>query len=487
MRRAGANSAFTLIELVATMLVLGITAAMAAPLALELSRTSRSAMETRRVVGDASGALAHVAALLREAPSLDETAPGENGLATLSETGFQRADGTGVSIAGDTLDLVIGGVRWPLLAGVESFSLRGLEADGLTEASDPADVRRVEIELVSGGVSLASVAALRVAGTAVDLHWTADNIGEVYLNGSLIDADGDWQRARSVSATAREGLNVVAIHARDTGGPAAALLDVELEGARVGTGASWRVSLAAPAGWEAPNFDDSAWDAATDYGPYGVAPWNDRVSGFGDDTTGRWIWSASNESDNEVWLRGSFEIIDGQLVVPGAPGAGSTFTPPEIIAFGGSQDGQYGLPTEFEVLDGGATLRLSGNAWKAIALPYTVTENTIIEFEFASDQEAEIQGVGLSRDLNIDDARAIQVWGQQGWARHRAPAVAAYSSGGGFQRYSIRVGDLDRNYPLGEVADLVLINDDDNREHDDGVLGESRFRHVRVHEGGGPS
>ncbi|MFO0888061.1 MAG: hypothetical protein U0790_02825 [Isosphaeraceae bacterium] len=34
--------------------------------------------------------------------------------------------------------------------------------------------------------------------------------------------------------------------------------------------------------------------------------------------------------------------------------------------------------------DAGATLHLSGNTWKKVALPYAVTANTVLEFDFRS-------------------------------------------------------------------------------------------------------
>lgn len=80
-----------------------------------------------------------------------------------------------------------------------------------------------------------------------------------------------------------------------------------------------------------------------------------------------------------------------------------------ILSCAGSQDAN---PTQYEILEAGATLHLWGNNWKAIELPYKATPNTVIEFDFMSDgAEGEINGVGLDEDLSLSSGRLFQVWG----------------------------------------------------------------------------
>ena len=73
-----------------------------------------------------------------------------------------------------------------------------------------------------------------------------------------------------------------------------------------GSNATWKVSLTAPTGWQAVNFDDSGWANATEYGSYGVGPWGTSVSGMPLDTPAKWIWSSNNDADNLVYIRVSF-------------------------------------------------------------------------------------------------------------------------------------------------------------------------------------
>ena len=48
---------------------------------------------------------------------------------------------------------------------------------------------------------------------------------------------------------------------------------------------------------------------------------------------------------------------------------------------------------------GGSTLYLVGNRWQQIAYPYVVTSNTVLEFDFQSDAEGEVHGIGLDDNL----------------------------------------------------------------------------------------
>ena len=87
-------------------------------------------------------------------------------------------------------------------------------------------------------------------------------------------------------------------------------------------------------------------------------------------------------------------------------------------------------PTAFAVEDGGMTLHLMGNTWKAIQLmpAYAVTADTVVEFDFMSDGNylAEINAIGLDTQLvtpnaaitfaiygtqNLGESRLLWVWG----------------------------------------------------------------------------
>ncbi len=74
------------------------------------------------------------------------------------------------------------------------------------------------------------------------------------------------------------------------------------------------------------------------------------------------------------------------------------------------------LSGTYSVEDGGATLRLTGNTWKKIDLPYTVTANTVIEFDFASSQQGEIHGIGFDNDNVLSEDLTFKLYGTtQDW------------------------------------------------------------------------
>ncbi|MCP4968252.1 MAG: hypothetical protein GY926_23835, partial [bacterium] len=84
-----------------------------------------------------------------------------------------------------------------------------------------------------------------------------------------------------------------------------------------------------------------------------------------------------------------------------------------------------------EVLDGGATLRLAGNAWKKVSLPTTVEADTILAFDFSSSSQGEIQGIGFDTDNGMSPDRTFQVFGTQTWGiqdfhSYVAPGVVRY-------------------------------------------------------------
>ena len=61
------------------------------------------------------------------------------------------------------------------------------------------------------------------------------------------------------------------------------------------------------------------------------------------------------------------------------------------------------------VEDGGATLRIVGNGWKKVAFPYVVTADTVLEFDFSSSVEGEIQGIGFDTDDVISRGSDVPV------------------------------------------------------------------------------
>jgi subtilisin family serine protease len=86
------------------------------------------------------------------------------------------------------------------------------------------------------------------------------------------------------------------------------------------------------------------------------------------------------------------------------------FSATTINSYGGTQDNG-----SFQVQDGGATLFIENNAWKSISYPYTVTANTVLEFDFRSTIQGEIHGLGFDNNNSISSGFTFRVYGTQNW------------------------------------------------------------------------
>lgn len=113
--------------------------------------------------------------------------------------------------------------------------------------------------------------------------FTADNRADLYVNGEAVASIETYNEVREVDITARlvAGSNAIALTASNAGAvhnPAGLLAAIEVrlrDGRSIvnGSGASWRGTLEAEAGWMAADFDDRGWPAAAVLGPLGCEPW----------------------------------------------------------------------------------------------------------------------------------------------------------------------------------------------------------------------
>ena len=121
----------------------------------------------------------------------------------------------------------------------------------------------------------------------------------------------------------------------------------------------------------------------------------------------------------------------------------------DVSPYGGGQD----KTGTVELRDIGLSLYLEGNRWQKIDFPYTVTANTVIEFDFESTSQGEIHGLGFDNDLLINSNRSFRLYGTQNWGLSN---FATYT-GGGVSHFSIPVGQ----YYTGNFQHLFFINDHD--------------------------
>ncbi len=125
---------------------------------------------------------------------------------------------------------------------------------------------------------------------------------------------------------------------------------------------------------------------------------------------------------------------------------------------------------DFSINTSGTALSLSNNTWKYIALNYTITENTVIQFDFSSTSEGEIHGVGFENDNELSSDFYFKVYGTQNYGVTNFDNYA-----GGTQTYVIPVGD----FYTGAADRVVFINDQDAA----GNTPNSLFSNVKIYEG----
>lgn len=148
--------------------------------------------------------------------------------------------------------------------------------------------------------------------------------------------------------------------------------------------------------------------------------------------------------------------------------SGLNFNDVAIQSYGGGQDATCSGPVE--VLDGGATLSITGNCWKQVNFPYLVTANTMLEFDFSSSTPGEIHGIGFDVDNGISANRTFQVYGSQTWG---IQAFHNYTPGN-IQHYVIPVGQ----FFIGQMNSLVFANDHDAPPQN----AQSMYTNIRVYE-----
>ena len=146
------------------------------------------------------------------------------------------------------------------------------------------------------------------------------------------------------------------------------------------------------------------------------------------------------------------------------------FTGASFISYNGSQDKASGA---VDIIESGAGIEVSGNAWKRMAFDYTITENTLITFEFRSTQEGEVQGFSLDNDDSQFTGTSYQLYGTE--TPYTFTRDFEYTDIGNWQSFTIDVGA----YQAGDVVNWFgFVNDHDGGAQD----GVSMYRNISVYE-----
>jgi len=138
-----------------------------------------------------------------------------------------------------------------------------------------------------------------------------------------------------------------------------------------------------------------------------------------------------------------------------------------VQSYGGGQD----IGTH-QLINNGQELKIQNNAWKALEFDYTVTPNTVLDFEFGSTLRGEVHGIGFDNDNSISANRTFKLFGTQSWG------IRTYDNYPGDQtwrRYVIPVGE----FYTGNFDRLFFVADNDSGRRD----GNSYFRNIKIYEG----
>ena len=124
-----------------------------------------------------------------------------------------------------------------------------------------------------------------------------------------------------------------------------------------------------------------------------------------------------------------------------------------------------------QIQDGGRTVYIDGNGWKAIQVDYTVTANTVLEFDFKSTVQGEIHEVAFDNDLDFSADYRLVIYGDQGYEGDLP--YNPYTGNGEWEHFRVNIGESF----TGSYTYLVLTADDDAS-----AAGNSFFRDVRLLE-----
>ncbi|GGO02417.1 MULTISPECIES: type IV pilin [Haloarcula] len=149
------------------------------------------------------------------------------------------------------------------------------------------------------------------------------------------------------------------------------------------------------------------------------------------------------------------------------------------------------------VSDGGRTVTLTGSQWKYIDYPYEMTGQTMLTFEFRSDAQGDIHGIGLTRTTSQAPNRVVRVYGTQNWGSNVSTATSEpyYDGSGEWVRYEIPLGQLyqiDADYLVVvmdcDATTAVASGTDDGRcvsRDGNTPTATSYFRNIQIEEADG--
>ncbi len=128
----------------------------------------------------------------------------------------------------------------------------------------------------------------------------------------------------------------------------------------------------------------------------------------------------------------------------------------------------------FEIQDGGTTFKVTGDSWRQINLTYEVTANTVLEFEFRSDQQGNRHGLGFTKTSDSFTTNLNKFFQLYGFSPGSTISNYDNYSGNAWVTYRIPVGQ----FYTGSFDRLAFMNSN----YQAGNNGNSYFRNIRIVE-----
>ncbi len=208
-------------------------------------------------------------------------------------------------------------------AGQQGTKVNASTTGGTTPFSSATEVASISVTAINDNPTFISIGTNPQSAT---ISITNDNSYNLYVNGVLLGNDVTWETIETYTTTLNAG-DVVAIEGIDSNGAAAMIAAIDFaNGARVVTGADWRISTTFETGWNNQGFDDSQWQRATSHGDRTSSPWVSNISAdsdYGNLITANWIWASDVNNVDQVFFR--YVVSDAPNVVENAANGTNVF------------------------------------------------------------------------------------------------------------------------------------------------------------------
>lgn len=157
------SRAFTLVELIAVMTIVGSIAGVVAPLMVSASDNYTIATRQRAAADRMDRALHRISHMIRSAPGV-----GGADIVIAGDSRVTFGDGSRIELLGSTIWITdASGAAAPLCQSVDEVRFWYVAADGVTDSSvAPRDTRRIRVRVRSGGVDLCTT--IHLAQTEID-------------------------------------------------------------------------------------------------------------------------------------------------------------------------------------------------------------------------------------------------------------------------------------------------------------------------------